>query len=567
MMTRWTDSGSAARSAPLTPRGRTGTRGVECGDACPARRAEVRRLEPRRRGPDPARREADRARAGRRRRPRRRRLGDGRHDGRAAEPGRRDHGAAGRARARHAARDRRAPERDARLDGAPRARRQGDQPERAAGRHHDRRPLRQGPDREHRTGPRPARARRGQGRDRRRLPGPRGRRRGRRHGSPRRRHHDARPRRQRHDRRRPGRPPRRRPLPDLHRRPRHLHRGSRASPRPPASSTSSATRRCSSSPTRAPRSCRPGPSSSAGSTTSSSRSSARSRTPPARSSRRTRSWSSGTRFAAWPTTGTSPRSRSSRSRTSPAWRRAVFEPLADAGINVDMIVQNIGHGGATDLSFTIPQVELAKAKRILDPVARELDCPRDDDRLVGRQDLDRRRRDPERARATRPGCSRRSPTPSVNIEMISTSEIRITTIIAEDALETAVRALHAGVRARAAGGDRSGRGRVTLTEAPPFIGRHQRFAVVGSTNDVVRSWLAAGEPEVCLAVADEQTAGRGREGRTWTAPPGSALLLSRSASDRPGSSRAASGSWPRSSAWRWPRRRRSSPTCRPGRFA
>lgn len=67
---------------------------------------------------------------------------------------------------------------------------------------------------------------------------------------------------------------------------------------------------------------------------------------------------------------------------------------------------------------------------------------------------------------------------------------------------------------------------MTMTEAPPYIGRHQRFALVGSTNDVVRSWLAAGEPEVCLAVADEQTAGRGREGRTWTAPPGAALLLS-----------------------------------------
>lgn len=50
--------------------------------------------------------------------------------------------------------------------------------------------------------------------------------------------------------------------------------------------------------------------------------------------------------------------------------------------------------------------------------------------------------------------------------------------------------------------------------------------MVGSTNDVVRSWLADGTPEVCLAVADEQTAGRGRDGRTWVAPGGGALLLS-----------------------------------------
>ena len=38
----------------------------------------------------------------------------------------------------------------------------------------------------------------------------------------------------------------------------------------------------------------------------------------------------------------------------PGVARSVFEPLAEAGINVDMIVQNVGHGGATDLSFTIP---------------------------------------------------------------------------------------------------------------------------------------------------------------------------------------------------------------------
>ena len=59
-----------------------------------------------------------------------------------------------------------------------------------------------------------------------------------------------------------------------------------------------------------------------------------------------------------------------------------------------------------------------------------------------------------------------------------------------------------------------------------FISRRERFAVVASTNDVVRDWLAAGTPEVCLAIADEQTAGRGREGRAWVAPPGAAVLLS-----------------------------------------
>ncbi len=60
----------------------------------------------------------------------------------------------------------------------------------------------------------------------------------------------------------------------------------------------------------------------------------------------------------------------------------------------------------------------------------------------------------------------------------------------------------------------------------PFIARLELFDVVGSTNDVVGGWLADGTPEVCIAIADEQTAGRGREGRTWTAFPGRALLLS-----------------------------------------
>jgi BirA family biotin operon repressor/biotin-[acetyl-CoA-carboxylase] ligase len=60
----------------------------------------------------------------------------------------------------------------------------------------------------------------------------------------------------------------------------------------------------------------------------------------------------------------------------------------------------------------------------------------------------------------------------------------------------------------------------------PFLARRERFAVVGSTNDIVRDWLAAGEAEICLAVADEQSAGRGRDGRSWSAPAGRALLMS-----------------------------------------
>jgi BirA family transcriptional regulator, biotin operon repressor / biotin---[acetyl-CoA-carboxylase] ligase len=59
-----------------------------------------------------------------------------------------------------------------------------------------------------------------------------------------------------------------------------------------------------------------------------------------------------------------------------------------------------------------------------------------------------------------------------------------------------------------------------------IFARRERFDAVESTNDVVRAWLASGTPEVCLAVAAEQTAGRGRDGRSWVAPSGAALLLS-----------------------------------------
>jgi BirA family biotin operon repressor/biotin-[acetyl-CoA-carboxylase] ligase len=60
----------------------------------------------------------------------------------------------------------------------------------------------------------------------------------------------------------------------------------------------------------------------------------------------------------------------------------------------------------------------------------------------------------------------------------------------------------------------------------PLFGRRERFRRVESTNDVVRTWLAAGDREVCVAVADEQTSGRGRDGRAWHGPPNDALLLS-----------------------------------------
>jgi aspartate kinase len=125
----------------------------------------------------------------------------------------------------------------------------------------------------------------------------------------------------------------------------------------------------------------------------------------------------------------------------PGIARAVFAPLADAGINVDMIVQNVGHDGATDLSFTVPRGELARAERVLKPVVEEMAA-----RGVTT--------DPTVAKVSivgaglhnAPGYAARMfgtlADAGVNIEMISTSEVRITCVIDEASLSKALDSLH-----------------------------------------------------------------------------------------------------------------------------
>ncbi|UYN88950.1 MAG: biotin--[acetyl-CoA-carboxylase] ligase [Anaerolineales bacterium] len=58
------------------------------------------------------------------------------------------------------------------------------------------------------------------------------------------------------------------------------------------------------------------------------------------------------------------------------------------------------------------------------------------------------------------------------------------------------------------------------------LARAEFYESIGSTNDVVAAWAAEGAAGVCLAAADEQTQGRGRDGRSWHTPPGSALAFS-----------------------------------------
>src|SRR5512136_524152 len=59
-----------------------------------------------------------------------------------------------------------------------------------------------------------------------------------------------------------------------------------------------------------------------------------------------------------------------------------------------------------------------------------------------------------------------------------------------------------------------------------FVRRIEYRPTVGSTNDLAKQLGAEGAPEATLVIADEQTAGRGRLGRAWWSPPGTAIAMS-----------------------------------------
>ncbi|HSL97444.1 MAG TPA: aspartate kinase [Candidatus Deferrimicrobiaceae bacterium] len=125
----------------------------------------------------------------------------------------------------------------------------------------------------------------------------------------------------------------------------------------------------------------------------------------------------------------------------PGIARAVFEPLAEAAINVDMIVQNVGHDGATDLSFTVPRADLRRAEAVLGPVVTEMGARGiTTDGTVAKVSI------VGAGLHNAPGYAARMfgtlADAGVNIEMISTSEVRITCVIAEARLEAALEALH-----------------------------------------------------------------------------------------------------------------------------
>jgi len=125
----------------------------------------------------------------------------------------------------------------------------------------------------------------------------------------------------------------------------------------------------------------------------------------------------------------------------PGIAATLFEPLAQAGISVDTIVQNTSVDGITDLTFTVAQSDLEKASRIVEPITRSIGSRG----CVTAAGLGKVSIIGSGMQNT-PGYAARMfkalSEAGINIEIISTSEIRITCIVDGGKVPDAVRALH-----------------------------------------------------------------------------------------------------------------------------
>ncbi len=127
----------------------------------------------------------------------------------------------------------------------------------------------------------------------------------------------------------------------------------------------------------------------------------------------------------------------------------ILGPVADANIDVDMIIQNVGADGSTDFTFTVHKNEMAKALAILTGVQKH----------IGAREI---KGDDKIAKVSVVGVGMRSHVgiasqmfrtlaeEGINIQMISTSEIKIAVVIDEKYMELAVRVLHKAFELEAA---------------------------------------------------------------------------------------------------------------------
>jgi aspartate kinase len=126
----------------------------------------------------------------------------------------------------------------------------------------------------------------------------------------------------------------------------------------------------------------------------------------------------------------------------PGMAYRVFGPISDANIEVDVIVQNVGGDGTNDITFTVQRKDTDKAARILETVAKE----------IGAESVEV---DNKVCKVSLVGVGMRSHAgiaskmfgalskESINIQLITTSEIKISVVLEEKYLELAVRSLHA----------------------------------------------------------------------------------------------------------------------------
>jgi len=126
----------------------------------------------------------------------------------------------------------------------------------------------------------------------------------------------------------------------------------------------------------------------------------------------------------------------------PGVAAVVFGMLADANVNVDMILQNVSESGTTDISFTTPKEDLVRARRATDAVVVELGARSwNVDESIAKVSL------VGAGMKTHPGVAAQMfkalADAGVNLDMISTSSIRISCVISANEVEQAVRALHA----------------------------------------------------------------------------------------------------------------------------
>ena len=126
---------------------------------------------------------------------------------------------------------------------------------------------------------------------------------------------------------------------------------------------------------------------------------------------------------------------------SPGVAAALFEGMAEANVNVDMIVQNVGRDGAADISFTVPEADAGAARRVAEPLAERLGAAG-----VAVKEAIAKVSLVGAGMKTSPGVAARMfralSDSGINIEMISTSTIRISCVVSREDAEAAVRALH-----------------------------------------------------------------------------------------------------------------------------